>query len=210
MTNIRRDFNKDAATWDENPARVQLANEVSNAIINNVNLQKDMNALDFGCGTGLLTLNLHEYVNSITGIDSSTGMLSILNNKLKAMNITNVKTLHIESERDMVSTGCYSLIVSSMTLHHVKDIQSLFKYFFASLNKSGILCIADLDSEDGTFHENKDGVFHFGFDREILQKTMIESGFENIGSITASKIVKPNESGESKVYTIFLMYGYKR
>ncbi len=210
MTNGRRDFNKDAASWDEHPVRVQLANDVSQAIINNINLRKDMNALDFGCGTGLLTLNLNEYVNSITGIDSSTGMLNILNKKLTNMNVANVKTLHIESERDIVNTGSYSLIVSSMTLHHINDIQSLFGYFFTSLTKSGIICIADLDSEDGTFHDNKDGVFHFGFDRAAIEKTMIETGFESIESITASKIAKPNESGESKVYTVFLMYGYKK
>ena len=34
-----------------------------------------MDALDFGCGTGLVTLKLQPFIHSITGVDGSQGMI---------------------------------------------------------------------------------------------------------------------------------------
>jgi precorrin-6B methylase 2 len=56
MSSEKRDFDKEAAAWDEQPARVQLAGDVAAAIVRQVTLRTDMDVLDFGCGTGLLTL----------------------------------------------------------------------------------------------------------------------------------------------------------
>jgi len=73
---------KQRATWDENPGRVKLARDIADSMINNLPITRDMNAMDFGCGTGLLTVRLQSLVRSITGIDSSQGMLDILNRKI--------------------------------------------------------------------------------------------------------------------------------
>ena len=54
MKNQPRDFDKQAATWDENPGRVKLAEDVAGAVAQQVALLPDMDGLDFGCGTGLL------------------------------------------------------------------------------------------------------------------------------------------------------------
>jgi len=67
----RRDFDKEAAKWDENPGRVKLANEVADSIIREAAPSAGMDALDFGCGTGLVTLRIQPLVGSITGADSS-------------------------------------------------------------------------------------------------------------------------------------------
>lgn len=48
MNMEKRDFNKDAATWDENPGRVKMANNITNAIIGAIKLNSNMNVLDFG------------------------------------------------------------------------------------------------------------------------------------------------------------------
>ena len=71
MTTEKRDFDAAAASWDEKPGRVKLAGEVAEAIIRQVAPSKTMKAMDFGCGTGLVTLTLRPLVASITGIDSS-------------------------------------------------------------------------------------------------------------------------------------------
>ncbi|MBP1708041.1 MAG: Methyltransferase type 11, partial [Chloroflexi bacterium] len=68
----RRDFDKDAANWDDNAGRVKMANNIANAILDAVRLRPDMEVLDFGCGTGLLTLRLQPLVKSIHGVDSSS------------------------------------------------------------------------------------------------------------------------------------------
>ena len=52
-----------------------------------------MDALDFGCGTGLVTLQLQPFLHSITGVDGSQGMIDILKQKIEKKNLTNVKTV---------------------------------------------------------------------------------------------------------------------
>ncbi|MFA7695822.1 MAG: hypothetical protein WCX63_09830, partial [Methanoregula sp.] len=56
MAGEKRDFNTAAATWDENPGRVKMAHTVAHAILGTVKPGPDRDVLDFGCGTGLLSL----------------------------------------------------------------------------------------------------------------------------------------------------------
>ena len=67
----KRNFDSVAASWDANPVRVKLAHDVVRAIRETIPLRPDMDVLDFGCGTGLLSLGLLPMVHTITGVDSS-------------------------------------------------------------------------------------------------------------------------------------------
>jgi predicted TPR repeat methyltransferase len=71
MNSKERDFDKEAASWDQGPGRIKLANDVAKAIKDDIRITPDMGALDFGCGTGLLTLQMQPLVRTITGVDSS-------------------------------------------------------------------------------------------------------------------------------------------
>ena len=55
---IRARFDRVAAEWDASPTRVALARAVVEAIRAAVPLDAEMRALDFGAGTGLVTLGL--------------------------------------------------------------------------------------------------------------------------------------------------------
>ena len=46
--------------------------------------------LDFGCATGKNTIELSEYVDNVRGIDISSKMIEIAQNKAKDQNIGNV------------------------------------------------------------------------------------------------------------------------
>jgi ubiquinone/menaquinone biosynthesis C-methylase UbiE len=206
----KRDFDKEAASWDEHPARIKLANDIANAVLNYIVLKPDMDALDFGCGTGLLTIELQPLVHSITGIDSSRGMLDIFDTKIAKLKLTNVRTQLVDLEKGDTLAGNYHLIVSSMTLHHIKEIKPLFDQFYNIITPAGYLCIADLDLDDGQFHDDNTGVFHFGFDRTTLRKTFTEAGFDNVQDLSAAQVAKPTRNGEMRQFTVFLMTGQKR
>jgi ubiquinone/menaquinone biosynthesis C-methylase UbiE len=206
----KRDFDKEAATWDEVPARLKLANDIAAAISNQILLTSLTDVLDFGCGTGLLTLKLQPLVHSITGVDSSRGMLDVLKSKIAKQNLLNVKTQYLDTEQGDILEGTYHLIVSGMTFHHVKEIRPLLDQFFRILVPSGYLCIADLDLDDGKFHDNNDGIFHFGFDRALLRRNFIEAGFDDIRYRTAAEVMKPDNEGGMHTFTVFLMTGRKK
>ena len=205
MSTEKRGFDQEAAAWDENPGRVKVAKEIAAAIMDNVTITPDMDALEFGCGTGLVSLQLQPFVRSITGIDSSNGMLDVFRSKIARLKLTNVTVRFVDLDRGDALTGSYQLLVSSMTLHHVKDFRPLLDQFRAITAPGGFLCIADLDSDEGKFHENNSGVFHHGFDREELRAAVEAAGFADVSFITATEISKPSPTGEMRNFTVFLL-----
>lgn len=209
MENGKRDFDSAAVHWDENPDRVKLANSIADAILEEVESTTDMDALDFGCGTGLVTLRLQPYVRSITGVDGSPGMLDILQRKIKNLSLKNVRTKLIDTEAGEGLNGRYDLIVSSMTLHHVSDIKFILGQFSGTALPSAYICVADLDSEGGLFHGDNTGVSHYGFDREELIRMFMEAGFVNVRHRTAARVTKPIGENEMAEFSVFLITGRK-
>ncbi len=206
---VRKDFDKEAEKWDSNPGRVKLAHDVADAIIGAVPLNKNMKALDFGCGTGLLTLKLQPLVGAITGVDSSAGMLGMLERKIKAQGLDNVSTQHVDFEKGAHASGDYDLIVSSMVAHHVPDTADLLKEWFDLLHANGRVAFADLDSEDGSFHGDNTGVFHQGFDREALRRLLEQTGFHSVRATTATTMTRTVEGQGERGFPIFLIVADK-
>ncbi|MGZ6275326.1 MAG: class I SAM-dependent DNA methyltransferase [Syntrophales bacterium] len=205
----KRNFDKDAASYDLKPGRVKLAQDVATAIMSEVKLNGAMDVLDFGCGTGLVTLQLQPFVRTITGADSSHGMLAILKSKITERKLTNVKTEFIDLEKSVELKNKYHLVVCSMTLHHVEDLGYIFHEFYNCLLPGGYLCIADLDSDEGEFHRDKTGVVHSGFDRSEMRRLFIEGGFQDVRDVTAASVVRDLPDGRSREFTVFLMIGRK-
>jgi cyclopropane fatty-acyl-phospholipid synthase-like methyltransferase len=97
-------------------------------------------------------------------------------------------------------------IVSAMALHHVEDTGALARAFREHVKPGGFLALADLDTEDGSFHApGTEGVCHFGFDRGDLGGELRAAGFEDVEFRTAVEI-----SRESGTYPIFLVTARRR
>lgn len=185
-----RNFDAAALNWDEEPRRVKLAADIASAILEGIPLSNEWDALDFGCGTGLVTLQLAPALRSITGLDSSPGMLERLNDKIQKSGFTNVRTELCELTKGERPSGSYHLITSAMTMHHILEIAPLLRSLNALLHPGGWIALADLESEDGSFHDDPSGIFHHGFSAEELSALLEKAGFSSISVITATKITK--------------------
>jgi ubiquinone/menaquinone biosynthesis C-methylase UbiE len=205
----RRNFDKGASQWEADLSRVKMANGVADAIIREVSLSKDMQVLDFGCGTGLVTLRLQPLVGAITGADSSQGMLAVLEEKIRAQELTNIRTALVNFEKGDRIEEKFHLIVCSMTLHHVPDTAALFRLWHEMLRPGGYLCLADLDTEDGSFHSDKTGLFHLGFDRERLSRSLQETGFSGVRDTTATAMSREVAGKGKRDFPIFLLVARK-
>jgi len=205
----KHNFDQEAASWDQVPRRVKVAQDIAHSMIQEITLTPDIDIMDFGCGTGLLTFSLQPLVRSITGVDSSQGMLDVFKTKIKEQNLNNVKAEFIDLDNGDVLTGSYNLIVSSMTLHHIKNIAPLLEQFYSILLPSGQLAIADLDLDDGQFHSDNEGVFHFGFDREELHRMFIGAGFRDVRHRATAQVEKAVGYGPTRLFTLFLIIGRK-
>ena len=67
-------FDDRAATWDDDPAKVERADEVARAISAAIPLDRSMRMLEYGAGTGLVTQALRESVGPVTLADTSKGI----------------------------------------------------------------------------------------------------------------------------------------
>ncbi len=197
-------FDARANTWDEEPRRLQLAADIFSAIEKQVPLQPDFAALDYGCGTGLLTLALAPRVRRITAVDSSRGMLDRLAQKQKSAGLCNIVFLQSDFSTDPLPPGPYDLLTTAMTLHHIVHIDQILQNFFSLLAPGAHIALADLDTEDGTFHSTPEGIPHFGFDRTTLSHQLRTIGFETLQFTTATRIEK-----NSRTYSVFLATAQK-
>jgi 2-polyprenyl-3-methyl-5-hydroxy-6-metoxy-1,4-benzoquinol methylase len=69
--------------------------------------------------------------------------------------------------------------LNKKVLHHIRDIDAIFRKFYPLLTPGGILAIADLYQEDGSFHDGDMNV-HRGFDPENLTSIFLQQGFHDI------------------------------
>ena len=201
-------FDLRAKTWDENPTKTALAQAVARQIRAQVALEPQMSALEYGCGTGLLSFALRERLGHLTLADSSSGMLAVLEEKVASAAVANMSPLKLDLANDPLPRERFDLVYSQMTLHHIDDTDALLRALNALLKSPGTLCLADLDSEDGSFHGD-DFAGHRGFDRETLQRQASEAGFRNIRFTTAFTIRKAVTSGGEKDFPVFLLVAEK-
>ena len=122
------DFDARAATWDDDPTKVERAQAVADEIVARVPLTRAMRALEYGCGTGLLSFILRARLGDITLADVSDGGLSAeasFSNNSKATYTygtamahvaVDAKTGHVEI-LDYVVVDDVGRIINPHTLH---------------------------------------------------------------------------------------------
>jgi len=197
------DFDARAATWDDDPTKVERARAIAHQIAREVPLAGSMAALEYGAGTGLLGFMLRDRIDKLTLADVSEGMLAVAARKIAASGDPRVRTVKLDLLTDPLPADRYDLVFSAMTLHHIPDTVGILQRFRAILRPSGLLCIADLDSEDGSFHGTGfDG--HLGFDRAILGAQARAAGFASVRFSTAYEMRKAVPDG-MRTFPIFLM-----
>lgn len=195
-------FAHKSKSWDMNSKRVQNAKSISDLIIDRVELSSDMKLMDFGAGTGLLSYFVAPYIDTLVAVDNSPSMLEKFREKSDEFECK-TEVLELDLTQNEIEEK-FDGIISSMTIHHIEDIKAIFEKFYKMLNRDGFIAIADLDSEDGTFHSDNRGVFHFGFDRKILESIAKEVGFKEVRFEQASIIKKPHRD-----FTLFLMLAWR-
>lgn len=196
------DFDGKAETWDSDPIKQERALAVAAAIRRRIPLARDWKALEYGCGTGLLSFALHADLGSATLADSSLGMLAVLDKKIAAAQAHNLRSLYLDLTGGPLPADRYDLIYSLMTLHHVPDTDRLLRDFCVLLRPGGWLAIADLDQEDGTFH-GAGFTGHNGFDRTVFQEQLLQAGFGDVELTTCYRMKKATDQG-MRDYPLFL------
>ena len=166
---MKHDFNHKAETFDS-PKNIFLANLVCQAVEKQIDLLSDKEILDFGGGTGLLTLPLAKQAKFVTLVDISEKMLEQARLKAERQEIKNIQFL----EQDLLKKTLeqeFDLIVVCRVLHHMPDVDAALSLFHQHLKEDGQLLLADFTKTEANHH---------GFDLAELEKQLIEHGFSSV------------------------------
>ena len=99
-------------------------------------LNENDSLLDLGCGEGSITLPIAKQVRKVTGVDSSTKMLELLNQRAQEQNIKNVDTI-LKSLEDISyeEIGDYDVVLASRSLNGIIPIEETLKTINEIANK---------------------------------------------------------------------------
>lgn len=203
-------FDQAAATWDLNEDRDRVHAKLAAALMTVAPEGCGLRALDFGCGTGAMSFVMSRRLDRVDAVDTSAGMIAKLSEKLIEKNApTNIFPHRIELQKDSFPLGCFDLIYTVMALHHVKDIERIIGIFSRLLKPNGSLVLIDLAQEDGTFHADKTGIHHFGFEPQTIAGMLKQNDFSKTETSfpAARRRIKPD--GSITEYPIFLISATK-
>ena len=197
-------FDGKAATWDDDPDKVRQSTEVAAAMAAAVPPAPGIRLLEYGAGTGLVTIALLDHLTDpvVTLVDNSSGMRQVLADKVEAGALPSPTLVwDLDLETQPVPTERFDVVVTSMVLHHVHDLDRVLSGFAELLESGGHLCIADLDREDGSFHDHDfDG--HHGFSREGLAADLESAGFVDVRVGDGGTVRK-----DGRDFSVFLAVG---
>lgn len=202
------EFDLKAASWDDDPMKTNRAEAVASGIMEIIPLSADVTVLEFGAGTGLTSFILKNHVKEITMMDSSAGMVRVANEKIIASGSGNLKAIQFDLEKEEWTGEKFDIILTQMVLHHIPDYKDIIRKLHGMLNPGGYIAVADLYTEDGTFHG--EGFYgHRGFDTERLADEIQTLHFRII-SVEKCFSIKKNIPGTGiKHFDIFLLIAKK-
>jgi len=162
------------------PERIKIAKIAANAIREYIVNGKDKSAIDFGCGTGLVGMELLDDFNSMIFLDTSQNMLEQINKKIVNLDILNASTICFDFETESKADIHADYIFMVQVLLHINDIEPILSKLYEVLNPGGHLLIVDFDKNEKVASDK----VHNGFVQEELMRSMTKIGFKEIKSKT--------------------------
>lgn len=138
-------FEKMAARYDSE-ARKGLANIIVEAVREELVNSQSKSLLDYGSGTGLVSLNLKDLVDSVLLVDSSKEMTEVAKGKIAYDGITNAEVLHSDFTEEKPKLKA-DIVMMSLVLLHIPDTNQILQELFETLNDDGKLMIVDVDKK---------------------------------------------------------------
>ena len=197
------EFDAKARDWDKNQGYIIRSEAVAQAMLRMIPVRSEMKALEYGSGTALLSFALRDHFSEITLMDNSREMTAVAEEKIASSHIRHMKPLFFDLEHQDFD-GKFDIIYSQMVMQHVSDIDAMFGKFYKLITPGGYLAVADLYTEDGSFHG---GSFHghTGFDPAELGHRLQTAGFDDIEHEPCFVIKKTEADGKTTEYPVFLL-----
>lgn len=177
-------FEQMAAHYDS-PDRVASANIIAAELRRHIHAAAERgttgkSAMDYGCGTGLVGLQLSDMFESVLYVDASPQMVEQMNAKIARAGIQNANTLCSDFTVDTLPETRFDIIFMAQVLLHIRDTRLILEKLYSLLNDGGQLLIADFNKDESIVSDK----VHNGFIQSELKQLMLDTGFTSAESKT--------------------------
>lgn len=160
-------FEKLAQQYDT-PARTHLAQIITQAV------QPEFHGkvMDYGSGTGLVSLPLAQQTTKLILVDAAEQMLAVAKHKIQQQQLTNVQVYQADFTQGTPQLQVDTILLS-LVLLHIPDTQKILTELFDLLPKNGKLLIVDFAQNPNVSHPK----VHNGFESQELTELLQAIGF---------------------------------
>jgi ArsR family transcriptional regulator len=139
-----------------------------------------LDVADFGCGTGVLSVELARWAKRVTAIDQSRAALERARQRAEREGLSNIRFLRQDLHRLALADAELELVVISQSLHHVREPATVLGEALRVLKPGGRLIALELMQHGETWVLERLGHRHLGFDPNELERTLGELGFVRV------------------------------
>lgn len=137
-----------------------------------------LEVVDFGCGTGTLTVELARWAGHVTAIDRSGAALHKAKTEAARQGLRNITFLEADLHELPLDPASVDLVVVSQSLHFVDDLERVVAEGARVLKPGGRMVVLELLPHDEAWVKDRLGHQHLGFDPNRVRETMRAVGLE--------------------------------
>lgn len=155
--------------------RIELAKVIIKEVRQELRNSNSKSLIDYGSGTGLVSLELSDLVDSILLVDSSEQMLEVAKTKISKKGLPNADILYSDFTQETPKLKS-DIIIMSLVLLHIPDTKKILQELFNIINEGGRLLIIDFDKNEKINHPK----VHNGFSHVELKQILCDVGFSSV------------------------------
>lgn len=134
--------------WDRVSGWSKAESAPNSALVRCINnkfdtyIMPDDTVLDFGCGTGTITLRIARDANKVYGVDISEGMLKRAQLNLKNQSIDNAEFIKITALDEMFQNDSFKIVTVFNVLQYIENRKELLEQLYRLLKYQGLLIVS--------------------------------------------------------------------
>jgi 2-polyprenyl-3-methyl-5-hydroxy-6-metoxy-1,4-benzoquinol methylase len=139
-----------------------------------------LEVVDFGCGTGVLSVELARWAHRVTAIDRSAQALAAARVRAKREGLSNIHFVEADLHALPKNLGGKDLVVISQSLHHVEQPERVLEGAARMLKPGGRVVVLELMPHQEEWVKPRLGHHHLGFEPATLVAAMSSAGFSEV------------------------------